>query len=240
VSERGATERVGAHWARFLGVAPDDLSRPGIVVTPHAALGSWLGVWCFTRGESCVISAAPAWIARLRDRAANTGARDAARCVELALGAATERSVGPSYQGWLAPEGFTPVRSDDVRQLAPEEGGALETVRDAAAPGEWDHSGIVSDRPPTWAAFAGAKVCALGQLRSQAAAVSDPCVIAHPRSRGAGCGTRVVSAMCEHALSQGALVLYQTLLTNSPALAIARRLGFEHYATLVAFRLRSV
>jgi GNAT superfamily N-acetyltransferase len=239
VSERAVSERVDAYWARFLGVAPDDLTRPGIVVTQHAALGIWQGVWCFTRGESCVISAPPAWVARLRDGVETIDARDAARRAEIALGAAAELRVGPSYQGWLPPENFTPLLSHDVRRLALADDGALEGMREAATPVDWEHSGIASDRAPTWAALHGDAVVALGQLRSRGDGAVDPCVIAHPRSRGSGCGTRVVSAMVEHALSQGALVLYQTSFANVPALAIARRLGFEPYATLVAIRLRS-
>jgi hypothetical protein len=43
--------------------------------------------------------------------------------------------------------------------------------------------------------------------------------------------------MAEEALSAGQLVLYQTLLSNEPAISIARRLGFEQYATLLAASL---
>jgi hypothetical protein len=50
-------------------------------------------------------------------------------------------------------------------------------------------------------------------------------------------GLCVVAAACAAALGRGELVLYQTLLTNRGALGIARRLGFEPYATLVALRL---
>jgi hypothetical protein len=43
--------------------------------------------------------------------------------------------------------------------------------------------------------------------------------------------------MAEQALSTGQLVLYQTLLSNRPAVSLALRLGFEQYATLLAVRL---
>jgi hypothetical protein len=43
--------------------------------------------------------------------------------------------------------------------------------------------------------------------------------------------------MVETALSAGTLVLYQTLLSNAPAVVLAHRLGIEQYATLLAVRL---
>jgi len=43
--------------------------------------------------------------------------------------------------------------------------------------------------------------------------------------------------MSQEALSAGRLVLYQTLLSNGPAVSLALRLGVEQYATLLAVRL---
>ena len=48
---------------------------------------------------------------------------------------------------------------------------------------------------------------------------------------------RLVSAMAEEALSAELLVLYQTLVSNVPAVSLGLRLGFERYATLLAVRL---
>jgi predicted GNAT family acetyltransferase len=62
-------------------------------------------------------------------------------------------------------------------------------------------------------------------------------VITDPEARGRGHATRVVCALVERALAADRLVLYQTLLANAPAVAVARRLGFEAYATLLAVRL---
>jgi hypothetical protein len=43
--------------------------------------------------------------------------------------------------------------------------------------------------------------------------------------------------MAQEALAVGRLLLYQTLLSNRPAVSLALRLGFERYATLLAVRL---
>lgn len=232
-------ERVDAHWARFLGIAAEELSRAGVLVTKHAALESYQGVWCFTHADCCVVSAPGPWVEKLREHLEGVGAPHAAARVEAALGASAGVRVGPSYQGWLPPSGFTPVRAAGVGVLGRDEAGALEAIRAAAGHVEWEHSGLTLDRAETWCDRVESKVVALGQSRSRGADVVDPCVLTHPSARGSGSGTRIVSALSEHALSRGALVLYQTLAANAPALAIARRLGFERYSTLVAIRLRT-
>jgi hypothetical protein len=43
--------------------------------------------------------------------------------------------------------------------------------------------------------------------------------------------------MVEKALAADPLILYQTLLSNGPSVSLARHLGFDHYATLLAVRL---
>jgi len=60
----------------------------------------------------------------------------------------------------------------------------------------------------------------------------------HPAHRGRGYGRAVVSASMQHALDRGDLVVYQTLVANLPAVAIARALGCHDYARHLAVRLR--
>ena len=64
-----------------------------------------------------------------------------------------------------------------------------------------------------------------------------PDVLAHPDRRRAGCGKAVVSAVVSYALEADKVLSYQTRMENQPALAIARSLGFEQYASHVAVRL---
>jgi len=77
----------------------------------------------------------------------------------------------------------------------------------------------------------------VGQLRARGSAVADPSVITHPAYRDRGHGQRLLSTMLETAVSGGTLVLYQSLLSNGPAISLAQRLGFQQYATLLAVRL---
>jgi predicted GNAT family acetyltransferase len=125
-----------------------------------------------------------------------------------------------------------------VRRLAHDREVAISAVRSSCSGTEWEHGGIAVGASEVWASFEGAQVVALGQLRSHTGGAVDPCVITHSAYRGRGHASRVVSAMAAEALSGGRVVLYQTLLSNRPAMSLAMRLGFEHYATLLAVRLR--
>jgi predicted GNAT family acetyltransferase len=82
-------------------------------------------------------------------------------------------------------------------------------------------------------------VVALAQLRAHPDGAVDPCVITHREHRGRGHALRLVSALAREALSAERLVLYQTLVSNAPAMSLAHRLGFDRYATLIAVRLAS-
>lgn len=48
-----------------------------------------------------------------------------------------------------------------------------------------------------------------------------------------------VSAITRHALDNDLVAQYRTLVSNTPSLAIAKRLGFERYASSVVFALSS-
>jgi RimJ/RimL family protein N-acetyltransferase len=62
-------------------------------------------------------------------------------------------------------------------------------------------------------------------------------IITHPDVRGQGYGRAVVSAISAYGLAADLVPRYQTLAANTPSVAIARALGFTHYATTLAVRL---
>jgi len=206
------------------------------VVTRHAQLGSWRGVWFFVRQNSAVVSAPVERVAQL-ERAlasAEVGQLLSPEFVGSLLGGEAARIIGPSYQGWLPLEGFTPFLSDGVRRLDEAELGIAEGIRASCSPEEWELGGIELAGREVWAAFHGHRVVALGQLRARGNGAADPCVITHPAYRGSGNARRLLSTMVETVLSTGTLVLYQTLLSNGPAVSLAQRLAFEQYARLLA------
>ena len=188
-----------------------------------------------------MVSAPAEWVARLGEKCGSTAAEEllSPASASRALGPAAGKIVGPSFQGWLSAEYFRPVASDGVRRLAESEAECIQAFQASCSHEEWEHGGINPVRPDVCASFQGAKVVALGQLRSHAGSAVDPCVITHPEHRGRGHALRLVSALVEKALSAEQLILYQTLMSNAPAISLARHLGFDHYATLLAVRLAS-
>jgi predicted GNAT family acetyltransferase len=96
-----------------------------------------------------------------------------------------------------------------------------------------------SDRDDRAATFEGPRIVAMAGYRPWSATAGDPCVLTHPERRRSGCGTAVVSQVVASALERQKTVLYQTLEANEPAVRLARRLGYQPYATHVAVRLRS-
>ena len=217
---------------------PSALQNPGVVITAHRQLAGYSGVWFFVRGHSAVVSAPPDWVARLERSCGSTVAEElrSTAAATRALGHAAGEVVGPSFQGWLAVARFRAVPSDGVHRIADREA-ILASFRSACSSTEWEHGGIDSRSAEVWASFREEKAVALGQLRPHPDGAVDPGVVTHPAHRSQGHALRLVSAMAQEALAAGQLLLYQTLLSNRPAVALAQRLGFEQYATLLAVRL---
>jgi GNAT superfamily N-acetyltransferase len=225
------------YWSRFLGVPFAALRAPGIVVTPHAGLAGWRGVWIFVRGASAVVSAPPERAAALRAAAGSwpPGSLLEPETAASLIGVGRAAVVGPSFQGWLAPERFAgPAKP--ARLLTAADRPALHALRAACSPADWESAGAAAGAQ-LFGTFEGPELVALVALRDRGAGACDPGVVTHPAHRGRGHGLAAVAAAVSDALSRGQLVLYQTLLENRPALRIAEKLGFERYATLVAVRL---
>jgi ribosomal protein S18 acetylase RimI-like enzyme len=239
--ETDATERIDTYWSRFLGVSVSALHDPGFVVTEHARLRGYRGVWFFARGHSIVVSSPPDWVARLERYSGAHLEREpvSENFARRVLGSAIARIVGPSFQGWLRPDRFRAVPSNDVERVVTNRLSRVQAFRASCTLEEWEHGGIDPERGEIWACVREAELVALGQLRAHPDDAVDPCVITHPEHRGRGHATELLSALVQEALSSRQLVLYQTLLSNTPAVSIARRLGFERYATLLAVRLDS-
>jgi len=232
-------DRVDAFWARFLGVPVAALRAPGAVAASHATLAGWAGVYVFVREQSGVASAPPDRVAALRHALLQqpVSAWLDPRTARALVGADAGVAIGPSYQGWLEPPRFRAVPGD-VRLLTDADAPGLAALRAACSPAEWGHGGVEEGAGDRWGAFHGGDLVAVAGLRERAGAL-DPGVIVHPEWRGRGHGLAVASAAVKAALQRGALVLYQTLAANAPAVTIARRLGFERYAGHVAVRLEA-
>ncbi|HEX5159955.1 MAG TPA: GNAT family N-acetyltransferase [Ktedonobacterales bacterium] len=236
-----ADARVAAYWAGFLGCLPEQLETPGTWVGPHAdaGLADYRGIYLLRRGESCVASVPAPLLPIVTERLAGlpaTSSFDMARLQRL-FGDAIERFVGPAWQGYLRANDFRPVERECVRQLTATDDPALRRLEEACGRQEWEHSGIGGAEQVMFGAFVGDQLVAAGMGEPLAAMLLHIGIVTHPDHRGQGHGRAVVSAIAAYGLGVGLVPRYQTLAANIPSVAIARALGFTHYATTLAVRL---
>lgn len=231
--------RVDRHWARFFGIDVARLSRPGVHVAPHAGLGDYAGVWLFRRGASCVVSAPPARVGEIEARLAGRSVAELGDPTTVAaLFPEASRIVGPAFQASVAPDCFVARGDPETRLLDERDDEARARLREACSDEDWEFG-----TPPGATAivqagcFRAGALVSLATLRKRDGDACDPCIVSHPAWRGRGCATATVSAVVRYALERDLLVLYQTLVANEPAVALARALGFDPYATHLAVRL---
>ena len=62
-------------------------------------------------------------------------------------------------------------------------------------------------------------------------------IITHPAHRGKGHAKKVVNALTQRGLTNGATMHYQTLEFNTPSVAIAQSLGYKRLGRTIAIRL---
>ena len=131
-----------------------------------------------------------------------------------------------------------PYPLEHVRRLTSEDRTGLQQLQDAVTPTEWEHSALSVDDQIVFGCFLNGQLVAActNLMRSEDAA--DQGVVTHPHYRGRGCGKAVVSASVAHALNQGYLVIYQTLLANAASVKIARNLGFRQFGQSLAVRFK--
>jgi GNAT superfamily N-acetyltransferase len=231
--------RIDRYWSDYFGLPPEEFLRPGLRVVPHARLAGYCGAWIFRRGPTVILSV-PA------ERVAATEARATALPLETLLGEASaralfgdavERIIGPAFQGHLDPAEFRPAPSPHVRMLTTADRPALEQFRAACGPADWELSNLKPDDTEVFGFFTDGALTATCKNIMRAPDAADHGVLTHPAHRGRGCGKAVVSASIRHALDRDHLILYQTLVANTPAVGIALALGLREYARHLAVRL---
>jgi RimJ/RimL family protein N-acetyltransferase len=84
--------------------------------------------------------------------------------------------------------------------------------------------------------FKGHKLAALASYQIWGEQIAHIAIVTHPAFRGQGYATAAVSSLTQTVLGRTLVPQYRTLEGNAPSIAVARRLGFEHYATSLAIR----
>lgn len=236
------TDRYDRFWAEYLGITPAELNLPGLSIAAHVGLQGYRGVWCFRRSDRTVVSAPPGWLPHLQCRLPPIGPEHLMEesVLREVFGGDFDRLVGPAYQGYLLPARFRPFVAPHVHFLEPHDGPLVEVFRAECGQDAWEHTGF-NAATSYWAAILeGDRIASLAGYnpvwRDEA---GGPGILTHRAYRGRGWATATTSAVVARALQEGKMLLYQTLETNTAAIRIARRLGYEQYARHVAVRLKA-
>jgi GNAT superfamily N-acetyltransferase len=230
-----------AYWARFLGIAPDRLRPAEPLVVPHAAeLADYSGAYLHAFDDAApVISVPPRMLSSDGERIAETACGDWAdggRWASL-FGEMFDRAVGPAAVRYADRETLRPISADGVRLLGAEDAGAVDALRRACTPTEWDHGGSEIGRDLMAGAFADGVLAAVAGYEVWGGTIAHLAITTHPDHRGRGLGAAAVSRIAAEALDRGLLAQYRALEENTPSIAISERLGFRSHSRSLAVRL---
>ena len=233
--------RAHQHWQETFGLTEQQYNQPGFVVCPLS--GGFAGrnaAMIFLHGETCIISCPPDLVDKIREKTQALKVSDVMMPDSLAalFGERINRTTGPAYQGCVEKEGLLPVSLDHVRRLVPANKDIIDAFAQACSREDLDNSGVHLDSDCLLGCFEDNKLLAIAGIIQWSSQAANPAILVHPAYRGQGYGKAVASAAMKHILDQGSVVLYQTLMDNKPAVAIAESLGCRLYARTmyVAFR----
>jgi len=145
--------------------------------------------------------------------------------------------IGPATLMYADQQSFRPLPPADVRMLTQDDLPAAEALRHACAEAEWEHGGSDVPSDVTAGAWGDGELAALAGFEVWGGVLAHISVVAHPAHRGRGHAAAAVSHVTAWALELGLLAQYRTLESNTPSVALARRLGFHPCARSVAVRL---
>ena len=230
-----------ADWAENFGCSVADLHRPGITLLRNAGdFAQYRGAYLLRWGGTCVFTVPEPFYAATEVAVASRKVDDIFNRDFLAahFGASAERIIGPTFRGCCDGGDFHPVGPRGTRLLTREDDPALLRLCDAAGEEAWEHSSIVPERPSNFGCFVEGELVSAGTLVAPSPRLRNVGILTHPAYRRQGYGRAVVSCMTAHALAEGAVGHYQTLMANSGSKAIALSLGYVQYATALAVRLK--
>ena len=156
--------------------------------------------------------------------------------VEPILGERVAARVGPAYVGYTDLKHFRPVSLATARGLTAQDEKTVNALRDACTVEEWEHGGSEFRPTEMVGAFKDNELAALASYQIWGERIAHIAIVTHPAFRGQGHATAAVSSLTQVVLERTLVPQYRTLEGNAPSMAVARRLGFVHYATTLAIR----
>lgn len=234
---------VDDYWSEFLCV-PRERLRPALpLVVPHAGLEDYAGMYAQSFGGAAPVVSLPAAVTErfgsAAARAAAGGLVDDGRWSGV-FGDTLTAVIGPAEVRYADAGTLRPAAGDArARLLTVGDAPALERLRRACDPTEWEHAGGRElGAHPIAGVFTDGELAAVAGYEVWDGRIAHLGVVTHPAHRGRGLGANAVECVARAALQDGLVLQYRALASNAPSLRIADRLGFVPYAVSLAVRLR--
>lgn len=236
------SNRIHQYWSTIFGLTLEEIQHPGIRVVPHARPWEDSFAYVFLHDQTCVISVRATLVESVRRKTTDLPVDAALTCtgIHRIFDQPINRIIGPAFQAYVEVDDFCPYPSPQVRTLLDEDEEWLQCLTQACDPKEWEHSGIKETSSPLFGYFIDNQLVATSHYSMWAAYAASIGIITHPAHRDHGYGRATVSAAMQHALDQGHMVIYQTLLANTPSVALAKHLGCKLYAHTVAIHFEEI
>lgn len=239
--QKDMIDRVYAHWTEFLGCDYSDLIVPNVKVLQHSkSLDGYNGIYTFSNGISCIISAPLKYVPVLGKAVRNLGPAVVfdAEWLSQSLDGKHANIIGPAFQGYIEDDSLLQTSSSSVIEYKSEHHRTLlEELRDSCSEIEWQHSSIDEEKSPILLQILHGKVVAAGSWIKGESGFLSVGIITHPAYRGKGHAKTIVNALTQRGLTSGATMHYQTLESNTPSVSIAQSLGYKCFGRTIAIRL---
>ena len=221
-------DEIDAYCAEWLDLPLERVREPGTTVAPSAHI-PLDRILLFARGETTIVRVHPerhALVAGLATPARALRAAD----LRAALGGAAGSDVPAEQLLYTDAASFRPAPPIATRELGPEDEAIWSELVSACTEREVELSEIELGQPFVLGGFEGERIVAASSYLRPGGVIADIGVLARPDARGKGYGAAVASAVARRAFDRGLIPQWWALVSNRPSVAIARRLGFVHYA----------
>lgn len=228
--------RVTEYWAHHLGCAADALfASPPHIVTHGAGLAGYSGIFALFRGDGLTISLPPDHADFLRPLLPVPPISTSS--LAAAFPGHSSAVIGPAYIGY-ADSVVTPL--PPARSLTPSDSAEVSELQSTCDVTEWDHGGSTLSAGPASGVFVDGQLVSLAGYEAWGGCIAHISVITHPAFRRQGFGRSAVAHLASRALVSGLIPQYRTLYSNLASIRVAEALGFCHFATSMAIRLRGL
>lgn len=229
-------------WCRDFGCTPDELRPATTHVQAHAGtLVDATGIWILVTNAPPRISMPPHAFELIGHHARSWSedlVSDHARLAAELLPLEPTAIIGPAPITYGTRDTLDLVAADSARELTPDDEEAVGRLQAACSDEAWDHGGSDIATVPTFGCFdERGDVLALAGYKTWNDEIAHIAIVTAPQQRGRGLGRAAVACAARHALDAGLLPQYRTLGANAPSVALAARLGFQHYGFSVYVRL---